>query len=271
VQADRSQLARAIHNLFVHARSAMPAGGIILVEAANETLGGQTTLPVPPGRYVRLTIEDRGAAIPKEQLPTLFDPYAAAKFGSDRFALAITYSIIRRHNGHIDVRSEPGSGTIFDLRIPAAEAAPARSAPASQTPAPGVDFSGARILVMDDEATIRHLTERLLRRMNCVSTLVADGEACIRAYREAMEAGRKYDAVILDLTVPGGMGGKEALAALRAIDPTVRAIVSSGYSHDPVLANPRDFGFQAVVAKPFDLAGLADAIRRVLPAAARPG
>ena len=265
VHGDRGQLGRALHNLFVHARAAMPSGGIISVEAVNETIGAPTARPLAPGRYVRLTIEDHGAAIPPEQLPGLFDPYAAAKFGSDRFALSITYSIVRRHGGHIDVRSEAGRGTTFLLWLPVADTPPASRTPPSDVPQTRPeDLVGARILVMDDEAAIRHLTERVLRRLKYVPTMVADGEECVQAYRAAQAAGTPFDLVILDLTVPGGMGGKDAIAALRAIDPAVRAIVSSGYSNDPVVARHREFGFQAVVPKPYEMSVLADAIQRVL-------
>jgi CheY-like chemotaxis protein len=162
------------------------------------------------------------------------------------------------------VNSTLGRGTIFQLWIPAARAA---TAPISAVAAPAtglMNLAGAKILLMDDEETIRRLGENLLRRMNCQPALATNGEECVRLYRAAMESGQPFDLVILDLTIPGGMGGRETIAELRKLDPCVCAIVSSGYSNDPVLANYRDYGFQAVVPKPYDITVLAGAIRRVL-------
>ncbi len=265
VHADRTQLGRALQNLIVHARSAMPEGGIITIQASNETLEAATAV-MSAGRYVRLCIVDHGAGLPAERLPGFFDPYAATKFGDDRFSLAIAYSIVKRHGGHLEVQSAPGAGTVFRLWVPASEETlPVPAGPAAAAPLP-LEIAGTRVLLMDDEETIRRLGERLLQRLRCEIRTVADGETCLEAYREALAAGRRYQVVILDLTVPGGMGGKDCMAELLKIDPNVRAIVSSGYSHDPVMANYRQHGFRAVVLKPYAVGVLAEAIRRVLGA-----
>ena len=264
VHADRNQLGRALQNLIVHARGTMPDGGIISIAAANEAFEAATGA-LQPGRYVRLTIVDRGPGLPPDRLPGFFDPYASTKFGDDRFSLAIAYSIVRRHGGNLEVESAPGTGTTFRLWIPAAaEQAPAVAAPLQEEMP--ISIAGTRVLLMDDEQTIRRLGERLLTRLDCEIRTVPDGETCLAAYREAFAAGRRYQIVILDLTVPGGMGGAECMAELLKVDPDVCAIVSSGYSNDPVMANFRQHGFRAVVPKPYAVNTLAEAITRVLGA-----
>lgn len=267
VHADRNQLGRALQNLIAHARTAMPTGGIVSVEGSNEHVAEQASGTLGAGRYVRLTIVDHGPGLPAERLSGFFDPYTATKFGDDRFALAIAYSIIKRHGGHLEVESTLGIGTIFQLWVPAsaAPAAPAAAVPAADSVA--VNIVGTRVLLMDDEETIRRLGERLLQRLQCQSRIVVDGETCLQVYREELAAGRRFDVVILDLTVAGGMGGRECIAELRKLDPTVRAIVSSGYSNDPVMANYREYGFLAVVPKPYTVGALAEAIQRVGAAA----
>ncbi len=265
VHADRNQLGRALQNLLIHSRGAMPEGGIVKVSASNcvEDSGRRN---LHAGRYVQLRFEDSGPGIPAEQIPAFFDPYSATKFGDDRFSLAIAYSIVKRHGGHIEVRSAAGRGSEFNLWIPAGDSL-APVAPQAPVEAPGATaIQGTRILLMDDEETIRSLAERLLHRMGCEVKTVGDGESCLAAYREAMAAGRPFQIVILDLTVPGGMGGLECMEALLRIDAHVRGIVSSGYSHDPVMSNHRAYGFRAVVPKPYVVGALTDCIRQVLGA-----
>ena len=266
VHADRNQLGRALQNLVVHARAAMPEGGIVTVRARNETLEAATGA-IAAGRYVSVTIADHGPGLSPERLPGFFDPYSATKFGDDRFAMAIAYSIVKRHGGHLDVESSLGLGTEFQLWIPAAaERAQPEAAVAEPEHGLPVDIAGTRVLILDDEETIRRLGERILTKLQCEYQTVPDGEICLAVYRDALAAGRRYQIVILDLTVPGGMGGMECLKELRRIDPDVRAIVSSGYSNDPVMANYRQHGFRAVVPKPYTVGTLAEAIRRVLGA-----
>ena len=267
VHADRNQFGRALQNLIVHARGSMPEGGIITFQAENEVIENATGA-IAAGRYVRVTITDHGPGLSPERLPGFFDPYSATKFGDDRFAMAIAYSIVKRHGGHLAVESTLGLGTVFQLWIPAAAEMqqPAPAAAEAESTALPLGIAGTRILLMDDEETIRRLGERLLAKLQCEYRTVPDGAACLDVYREAFAAGRRYQIVILDLTVPGGMGGAECMAELRRIDPDVRAIVSSGYSNDPVMANYRQHGFRAVVTKPYAVGVLAEAIRRVLGA-----
>jgi signal transduction histidine kinase/CheY-like chemotaxis protein len=261
VSADEAQLGRAVQNLLANANAAVPEGAPIELGASNETVTESTAYPLAPGRYVRLTVSDHGAGIPASQLSGIFDPYSAAKLGKDQFGLATAYSIVKRHGGFIEVQSSAGNGTTMGMWIPAAEAAPQ---PKSKEAAPAQSPANKRILLMDDEETIRSVGMRVLKRLNYDATAVADGAECIKAYRDALAAGRPFDVVIMDLTVPGGMGGIKTVAELRQIDPRVRAIVSSGYSKDPVLANFRDYGFRAVVAKPYEVTLLAAVIEHVM-------
>ncbi len=267
VHADRAQVHRALHNLLHHALTAMPGGGIISLDFANHGAAEPAPPALAPGRYIRATITDHGAGIPAEQLAAVFDPYANAATGGDRFGLATAYSIAQKHGGLLAVQSRPEFGTTFTLWLPAAPEAPAPAPGFTDLPASAlapINLAGARVLVMDDEEGIRLLAKMLLRHLGCEPVLTADGAECVETFRAAQAAGRPFDLVILDLTVPGGMGGREAMAALRKLTPDVRAIVSSGYSHDPVLARYRDHGFAASVTKPYEVSGLANAIRAVL-------
>jgi signal transduction histidine kinase/ActR/RegA family two-component response regulator len=273
VHADRGQIRRALLNLLAHASRAMPHGGIVSIDLADEFVVTGDEAPLSPGAYIRIRISDRGDAIPAERLPTVFDPYAAVAEGGDRFGLATAYSIARKHGGHLAVRSVKGSGTTFTLWLPAAVAStaplpPASAAAPSSDKAP-VTLAGVRVLFMDDEEGIRRLAGTFLKQLQCIPVLVADGAECIAAYREALADGRPFDLVVMDLTVPGGMGGVDALAELRRIDPTVRTIVSSGYADDPILTRYREHGFVAVVPKPYEVKRLAAAIAAALAGGGR--
>ncbi len=275
VQADRAQVHRALHNLLAHANRSMPRGGIVTIDLANETIVAGQASPLAAGRYVRIQISDRGEAIPAERLPSVFDPYAAAREGDDRFGLATAYSIAHKHGGHLGVESVRGRGTTFTLWLQASDAAAAPRpvcvppAPAEPPAPPPAVTAGARVLVMDDEEGIRLLASMILEQMQCESVVVPDGAACLAAYRGALAEGRPFDLVVMDLTIPGGMGGRETIAELRKIDPAVRAIVSSGYANDQTLTRYREHGFVAVVPKPYETKRLASAITRAL--AERPG
>jgi two-component system, cell cycle sensor histidine kinase and response regulator CckA len=248
VDADRAQIGQAVGNLVSFANAAMPDGGVIEITAANESVADDGKVPLATGRYVLLTVSDHGKGIPAGQMAGIFDPYAAVELGKQQFGLATTYSIMKRHGGLVSVSSPEGQGTTFRLWIPASDSAPAQAIDTSQSRAK----APKRVLLMDDEATIRTLGKRMLERINCEVTTAGDGAECVRAYMAARSSGRAFDFVILDLTVPGGMGGAEAIVELRKIDPEVRAIVSSGYSNDPVMAHFADYGFCAVVPKPYD-------------------
>ncbi|WP_415908597.1 ATP-binding protein [Oleiharenicola sp. Vm1] len=199
---------------------------------------------------MQLSITDNGPGIPAANLPRIFEPYFSTKGRNSGLGLATVHSIIKKHQGHIAVDSQVGRGTTFHVWLPAARDLPA---PAPERAAPAPERRALRVLLMDDEDIIRGVAGASLKRFGHDATLVADGAQAISAYAEAKAAGKPFDVVILDLTVPGGMGGREALTQLRALDPEVRAVASSGYSSDPVLANYRAHGFVAILPKPYDL------------------
>ena len=262
--ADKGQISRVVQNLVINAVQAMPAGGQVRILARNERLHGLEHPPLLPGPYVHIAVSDTGVGIKGEHLDRIFEPYFTTKQTGSGLGLATVYSIVRKHKGHIQVESTPGLGTLFHVWLPAAAAGLAE--PAAAVVVENTAPLRGRILFMDDEAPIRKMATVMLRRLGCEVALAADGQAAVDAYRTAREAGRPYAAVVMDLTVPGGMGGLEALEQMRAIDPAVKAIVSSGYSSDPVLANYRSYGFSGRVAKPYEIADFDRVLREVLGA-----
>jgi len=246
---DPGQIGQVLNNLFINALQAMPKGGTISVRAENCLIGEASVIPLKAGKYVRILIEDQGIGISPENIQKIFDPYFTTKKTGSGLGLATAYSIIKKHDGLITVSSAVGVGTVFHIYLPAK--------PGSLTPLelsrsrkPDVSSKG-RILVMDDEELIRDLAAEMLTDLGYEVSTVKDGAAAIAAYQEAGQSGDPFDVVIMDLTIPGGMGGKEALERMREIDPNVRAIVSSGYSNDPVMADYRKHGFVGVLAKPY--------------------
>jgi PAS domain S-box-containing protein len=260
VEADPGQIAQVIHNLVINADQAMPDGGVVEVNVGMRAH--------EDGRpRVEITVSDSGTGIPPEIRTRIFDPFFTTKSKGTGLGLATVYSIMQRHGGHVEVKSKPGLGSTFTLLLPA-EPEPV---PVATDTAPLEPLGGTgRVLVMDDEAQIRDIAGEALGLLGYEWVTAPDGEAAIRAYEEAMRGGCPFDAVIMDLTVPGGMGGKEAIRRLRAIDPKVRALVSSGYSQDPVVSSPRDYGFDGVINKPWNLEDLDAALRRLMFAAAAP-
>jgi signal transduction histidine kinase/CheY-like chemotaxis protein len=262
--ADQGQVIQALRNILLNAVEAMPRGGVIRIALDNEEIAAGATFPLAAGRYVRLVIADSGEGINPDILSRIFDPYFSTKRPGGGLGLATVYSIAKRHQGHIAAASNPGEGATFTLWLPAAESAPS-AAPAPPVPAvvPGSP-KPARVLLMDDEESIRKLGTALLERMRLEVTAVADGAAAVREFDAAQRAGRPFDLLILDLTIPGGMGGKETIAVIRKFDAEVPAIVSSGYSNDPVMADFRSHGFQAMAPKPYDITVLAETVKNLL-------
>ena len=253
---DEGQIAQVVHNLIINADQAMPDGGAIRIQGANVNLAAANAYALAPGKYIELSIRDEGIGIHPEYRKKIFDPYFTTKQKGSGLGLAVAYSIIAKHDGQLTVESQLGQGTTFTLMLPAVMGSQlAQSDPTRQLVA-----GSGRVLVMDDEDFIRDLATAMLRKMGYEVTVAPDGQAAVSIYQEALEAGRTFDAVILDLTVPGGMGGKDTLQQLKSLDPTVKAIVSSGYSNDPVMANHSRFGFCAAVKKPY----LVEEMSRVL-------
>ncbi len=255
--ADKGQIGQVVQNLVINAVQAMPQGGTVTLRAANVTLADRAVGALPAGDFVRLSVSDSGVGIASDHLAKIFDPYFTTKQSGSGLGLASVYSIIRKHQGHIEVESQLGLGATFTLWLPAEPQAREDTA----APAPVVGKLQGRILFMDDEETIRDMASMFMERLGLQCDLTEEGGATVEKYRAALEAGRPYDLVIMDLTVPGGMGGREAMQELRALDPSVLAIVSSGYSRDPVLANYRAHGFSGILPKPYSLEQLQQALR----------
>ena len=259
--ADKGQIGRVVQNLAINSVQAMPAGGTLRVSACNDRVRGLARPGLTPGDYLLLTISDTGEGIPPENLARIFDPYFTTKKTGSGLGLAAVYSIIKKHRGHIEVESQLGQGTTFRLWLPALHE---KTEPAATRPPITSAVMNGRVLFMDDDDIIRAMATKLLRRFGLEVVCAGDGTEMVEKYREASTAGRPFSIVVMDLTVPGGMGGLPALAKLKEIDPLVKAIVSSGYSSDPVLANFREHGFCAVISKPYDIHEFSRVLRETL-------
>ncbi|AWP23106.1 hypothetical protein C4901_06990 [Acidiferrobacter sp. SPIII_3] len=240
VRGDEGQLSQVMNNLVINAQQAMPGGGSVEILARNVSLDGHETA-LPAGDYVRIDCVDRGVGIEEQDVARIFDPFFTTKAQGSGLGLTTSARIVGEHGGRIDVQSRPGEGTRVRFYLPR----PSEEAPASQAGG-SVRPPKARILFMDDEEPIRKVTQAMLTHLGYEVCVAADGGAALREYRK-----KRYDIVILDLTVRDGLGGLATLERLRALDPGVVAIVSSGYSSDPVMADHERYGFVAKVPKPY--------------------
>ena len=262
VDGDKGQISQVIHNLVINAQQAMPTGGILTITGNNLTLSSQEaerTGPLPPGHYVNIVIEDEGMGIPQGFLPKIFDPYFTTKQSGSGLGLATAYSVIKNHGGAVTVSSELSRGTKFTIYLPASSCQQITQYDQEIPPKSGE----GKILVMDDEESIRLLLQQMLLHLGYEVECAPDGGGAIDLYKKAKATQQGFSAVILDLTIPGGLGGKDTLMQLREIDPQVKAIVASGYSNDPVLSRYDAYGFHGVVAKPFRISELSDVLHRV--------
>ncbi len=260
VDADPGQIAQVIHNIALNASQAMPDGGNLRVSVTNVELDETSWIPLPAGCYVRVALADDGPGIEPENAGRVFDPFFTTKPSGSGLGLATAYSIVKRHDGHLLVDSVPGRGTTFTLYLPVAEAIPAVE-PVPEPVPPG----RGRVLVMDDDDAIRDLAVECLAELGYECEAASEGGEAVERFLAAQAQGRPFDVVMLDLTVPGGMGGRETLRRLRERFPDVRAIVSSGYSNDPIMACHAEHGFAGVLQKPFVLDDIARILREILP------
>lgn len=270
VDVDMGQFSQVINNMLINAQQAMPQGGLIKVAAENHVADkdekefaphGGVGFPVKPsGRYVKIQIIDHGTGISPEVLPKIFDPYYTTKEKGSGLGLAIAYSVIKRHDGMIDVQSRPGEGTTFSIFLPASSAS-------------AVDFFDAgakafkgqgKILLMDDDENILRVTGKMLTQLGYTVETARNGDVAVEMYMKAKNDGKPFDVVIMDLTIPGGMGGKECVLKLKEMDPNLKALVSSGYSNDPVMSDFARYGFKGILMKPYRIEELSAILKRVM-------
>ncbi len=262
VEADEGQISQAFGNIILNAVQAMPSGGNLNIHAENITLADKNGLSLKPGEYVKILFTDKGCGIPYGNRKKIFDPYFTTKSGGTGLGLSSTYSIIKRHDGNIDLYSVVGSGTTFTCYLPSTGETFSEQIADKETFAVG-DPMGGSILVMDDEEMIRDIAREILEYLGYQATTCATGEEAVALYKAARESGTPFLAVIMDLTIQGGMGGKEAAQHILAIDPAARLIVSSGYSVDPVMAEYGNYGFSGAVVKPYEAMEIAQVLSAV--------
>jgi PAS domain S-box-containing protein len=262
VEADEGQISQVIHNIVLNASEAMPEGGTVSLEMRNVDVDDKSGLPLKKGNYVRIDITDSGQGIPEQYHSRIFDPYFTTKQRGSGLGLATSYSILKKHGGVVTVRSQVGAGSTFSVYLPASGRvlAPAKVEPGDLLAGRG------RILVLDDEEVVRTIATHMLESLGYEVVTVENGERAVEKYSEAMASKRPFGVVILDLTVRGGMGGRETLAKLLDLDPAVRAVVSSGYSGDAVLSHYKEHGFRAVLSKPYKIEDLGRLLNDLLSA-----
>lgn len=259
VEIDEGQFVQVLNNLIINAKQAMPKGGTISVVARNIFKAPDQPNEKTPSEYIEITIADQGTGIPKEYLEKIYDPFFSTKPEGTGLGLATTYSIIKRHGGYIEVESQVNVGTTFRLYLPVSNQVSAEKSYREETAVSAETF---HILIMDDEAEIRSCVQQMLQNYGYQTASAAHGQEAIELYQRSLQSGRPFDVVIMDLTISGGMGGQEAIAHLRDIDPNIKAIVSSGYANDRVLAEYERFGFKGIVEKPYKIETLIEAIRQ---------
>ena len=265
VEIDSGQIEQVVNALMLNAREAMPQGGTVRVRARNVVFEENTDAPLPGGRYIKVTISDRGTGIGQELRTKIFDPYFTTKPTGTGLGLAISYSIVKKHGGLLLLEASSAEGSVFAFYLRASENL-ANGADNCVTGRP-FHYNHQRILVMDDEEAIRELTSQLLGTLGYEVTAVPDGLEAVRIYERALRKGEHFQAVILDATVRGGMGGVATIERLRSMDPKVNAIICSGYSDEAALSEFLAFGFRGALPKPFTRSELADALQRAFETA----
>ncbi len=263
VEIDTVQISQVIHNLVINAVQAMPEGGKIRISLKNESVIPQNSSVITPaGSYVKMTIADEGVGIGEKDLLYVFDPFFTTKQKGSGLGLATTYSIVKKHGGNISVKSIPGHGTVFEILLPASNEIPARKA--ELVTLLDIKRGKGRILVMDDEEIVLNVADRLISSLGFEVVKVFNGAEALSAYKDALKTGYFFEAVIMDLTIQGGMGGLPTLKALLEIDPDAKVIVSSGYSNDEVMSDYKSYGFAGVIAKPYRIEELSITIQNVI-------
>ncbi|PYK88805.1 MAG: hypothetical protein DME35_10820 [Verrucomicrobia bacterium] len=262
---DPGQIEQVINALIINAREAMPHGGTVRVSANNIEIDANSGLPIRGGCYVKVQVADAGGGIDARSVTKIFDPYFTTKPSASGLGLSISYSVVKKHGGFLQLENTSPDGSTFAFYLPATDAEPQMSQPALANEI--FNFNHQRVLVMDDEAAIRELTSELLGTLGYQVTAVPDGEGALKTYEDAMRTGEQFQAVILDATIRGGMGGVATIERLRDLDPNVTAIICSGYSDEAALAEFLTYGFRAALPKPFTRHELAHVLERAFEAA----
>lgn len=263
IEADEGQMHQVFNNIIINALQSMPDGGILTISADLIHIVDSTPAGLASGPYVKIFFADTGCGIREEDQKRIFDPYFTTKNGGTGLGLASAYAIIGKHGGQISVRSVPGTGTTFEVLLPASQME-ATAQKTDSTMATPVLHGKHPMLIMDDDPIIRNLAESVLEELGYSVKTCTSGEEAIEMYRLAQQNGQPFAAVIMDLTIPGGMGGKEAAAQILKQYPGARLVVSSGYSNDPVMADYLQYGFSAAMLKPYNVATLASLLGKLL-------
>lgn len=261
-EVDGEQISQSINNLIINANQAMPEGGVMEVTAENTAVSPGKGFPVfmEDGKYVKITIRDHGHGIENNTLDKIFDPYFTTKQKASGLGLTTAYYIIKNHNGYITVASDIGKGSTFCIYLPASE----KETVTGQIEELNIFTGRGKILIMDDNDTVRKTIGKMLTKLGYTVELSKEGSETIELYEKAKKQNQGFDAVVMDLTIPGGIGGKEAVKRLLEIDPKAKVIVSSGYSDDPIISKHKEYGFTDVVTKPYTLEKLSEVLHKVL-------
>lgn len=266
IEADGGQLRQVFAHLVRNADEAMSGDGQVLVAARNVEIEPDDLVPLPAGEYVHISVHDSGPGIPREVMPRIFEPYFTTKPTGRGLGLPVAFSVARQHGGYVEAECRPGQGTVMHVYLPVTEAQVEEPQPHPRGEPCVAEVGPQRILIMDDEETIRSALAAMLESMGHEADGAAHGVEALAMYEQAMDVGRPYSLVIMDLTIPGGMGGKEAVGRLRRLDPQARVVVSSGYSTDPIMADYGEYGFDGVIAKPYRIREVREAIEIMLAA-----
>jgi signal transduction histidine kinase/CheY-like chemotaxis protein len=266
VSFDRDQMNQVVQNLALNAVQALPNGGTLRISGRNVVASPEAGLPAelaakPGARFVRIDFSDNGPGIPSEDLLRIFEPFFTTKPAGQGLGLAVSYSIMRQHGGLLTVSSKLGAGSTFTLFLPSADGPVVAEQPASS---PAAKARSARILLVEDEEPVRRLTTKLLGKLGYRVAAAEDGEQALQAYHEARAAGNEFDVVITDLTLRGGVGGREIAAAILTANPDARLVVTSGFFDQPLLSEYRENGFRGALRKPYLIQDLQCAVQKAL-------
>jgi PAS domain S-box-containing protein len=256
---DEGQIGQVVQNLIINADQAMPRGGTIKIRAENMVIPEKGSLPLENGLYLRISVTDQGVGVTGKDMPHIFDPFFTTKQKGSGLGLTTAFSILNNHAGHIEVESMVEEGTTFTVYLPAL----GKTSEETGRERKRLIKGEGKILLVDDEEIIWRAAGEALTRMGYVVQFAKDGAEGIRLYQEEMDGNRPFHAVIMDLTIPGGMGGKEAVGEILQIDPDAKIIASSGYSNDPVMSNFREYGFCGIITKPYRIEELGELMLRI--------